>query len=141
MESGDLAHLSMEMVVMNLMLYSASPQGRRLFEKLLVGDPYNIDIKLDKDSKNRNAEIINVMLKTMGLRLKFNKIPKQKKMLFKRVMAKNVPNSDYKPKTNILELIGDDGLLERRYKIAQSNKDGEIMFKRIMAKKVNKDDE
>ena len=32
MESGDLAHLSMQYVIMNLMLYSSSPQGRILFD-------------------------------------------------------------------------------------------------------------
>ena len=47
MESSDLAHLGMQYVVMNLMLYSSSPQARRLFEELLIGNPYDIDIKLE----------------------------------------------------------------------------------------------
>ena len=34
---------------------------------------FNIDIKLDSDSKNRSAEIANTYLKTIGRRLKFTK--------------------------------------------------------------------
>jgi hypothetical protein len=78
METGDLAHLGAEPVIINLMLHSASPHGRRLAEELLTGDPFNINIKLDEDSKNRNVEILNAYLKTMGLRLVFEKIYKKK---------------------------------------------------------------
>ena len=88
MESGNLGHIGMQYVVMQLMLYSSSPQGRRLFESLLTGDPYDINIKLDKDSKNRNAEIINTIFKTMGLRLCFSKVPKEKKMLCHQIMCR-----------------------------------------------------
>jgi DNA-directed RNA polymerase beta subunit len=73
MESGDLAHIGMEYVIMNLMLYSASPQGRRLSEELLTGDPFHIDISLDESSTNRGVEKFNTYLKTMGLRLVFEK--------------------------------------------------------------------
>lgn len=77
MESGDLNHLGVEYVVFNLMLHSASPHGRRLVDQMFTGDPYNIDIKLDSYSKNRNAEIANTHLKTMGLRLVFEKVKKE----------------------------------------------------------------
>lgn len=139
MESGDLAHLGMQYVVMNLMLYSSSPQARRLFEQLLIGDPYNIDIKLDKDSKNRNAEIINALLKTMGLRLVFDKVPKQKKEMVKKIMIKDVPNRGFEYKTNIRDIIGHDDELQMRYGIATRNTDGKQMVKRVMCKKVDKD--
>ena len=76
METGNLIHLGAELVVQMLMLYSASPGARRLTEQLLTGDPFNIDVKLDMNSKNRNVEILNVYLKTLGLRLKFKKVPK-----------------------------------------------------------------
>lgn len=77
METGNLIHLGAELVVQMLMLYSTSPNARRLTESLLTADPFNIDVKLDTDSKNRNVEILNVYLKTMGLKLVFKKVPKK----------------------------------------------------------------
>ena len=100
MESGNLTHVGTQYVVMNFMLYSSSPQGRRLFEELLIGNPYDIDIKLDNNSKNRNAEIINSLLKTMGLRLVFNKKLKKKKYLYKRLLFRTIP----KPKMDNISL-------------------------------------
>lgn len=79
METSDMSHLGMETVIINLMINSVSPLGRRLMEQLLTGDPYNIDIKLTDDCKNRNVEILNAYLKTMGLRLVFTKKPKKVK--------------------------------------------------------------
>lgn len=79
METGHMFHLGPEQVIINLMLYSASPHGRRLAEELLTGDPYSIDIKLDMDSTNRGVEILNAYLKTMGLKLFFTKVYKKRK--------------------------------------------------------------
>lgn len=78
MESGNLMHIGIEELIIALMLHSASPHGRRLSEELLTGDPFNVDIKLDTDSKNRNVEILNAYLKTMGLKLVFEKVYKEK---------------------------------------------------------------
>ena len=77
METGNLIHLGAELVVQMLMLYSTSPTARRLTSQMLTGDPFNIDVKLDDKSTNRNVEILNVYLKTMGLKLTFKKIPKK----------------------------------------------------------------
>ena len=77
MESGNLVHLGAELVVQMLMLYSTSPNARRLASSMLTGDAFDIDINLDMESTNRNVEILNVYLKTMGLRLKFEKVPKK----------------------------------------------------------------
>lgn len=77
METGNLIHLGAELVVQMLMLYSTSPHARRLTEEMLTGDPFNIDVKLDMESKNRNVEILNVYLKTMGLKLTFRRVPKK----------------------------------------------------------------
>lgn len=77
METGNLIHLGAELVIQMLMIYSTSPHARRLTSELLTGDPFNIDVKLDLKSKNRNAEILNVYLKTMGLRLVFKRVPKK----------------------------------------------------------------
>ena len=76
METGNLIHLGAELVVQMLMLYSTSPHARRLTSQMLTTDPFAIDVKLDMDSTNRNAEILNVYLKTMGLKLSFKRIPK-----------------------------------------------------------------
>ena len=139
MENGTLAHLSMQYVIMNLMLYSSSPQARRLFEHLLTGDPYNIDIKLDEYSKNRNAEIINVRLKTMGLRLKFIKVPKKKKFLFKNTMFKMVPLKGYQYKTNIRDIIGHEDEFEMQYRLAKQS-DAKKICKNVMFKEVDKNE-
>ena len=142
MESGNMAHLGMQYVVMNLMLYSSSPQGRRLFEKLLTGDPYEIDIKLDKDSKNRNAEIINTIFKTMGLKLNFKKVAKKTKFLCKNIMFKNVRNKDFTGyKTNVRDIIGHDDELQLRYKAAMSEPNDHPMVKNVMCKIVDKEKE
>ena len=77
METGNLIHLGAELVVQMLMLYSTSPHARRLTSEMLTGDPFNIDVNLDMESTNRNVEILNVYLKTMGLRLSFTRKPKE----------------------------------------------------------------
>ena len=79
MESGDFDHIGTEYVVINLLLHSLSPHGRRLVEQIATGDPYNVDVKLDSKAKNRSAEILNARLKTMGYRLVFEKTKKSKK--------------------------------------------------------------
>ena len=76
MESDDLAHMGIEYVVSNVMVHSLSPHARRLTEQMYTGDPFHIDIRLDKNSKNRSAEKCVTYLKTAGLRLKFTKIRK-----------------------------------------------------------------
>lgn len=76
MEIHDLIHVGAEDVVKNLMLYSASPHGRLLSEALLTDNPYDINIELDTKAKNRSVEKLNAYLTTMGLELKFEKVPK-----------------------------------------------------------------
>ena len=78
MEMGDLGHLGFENVITLLMIHSVSPHARRLVEKMFVDDPYLVDIKLDEDSSNRSAEILNTYLKAIGYKLVFTKSPKKK---------------------------------------------------------------
>ena len=78
METGNLIHLGAELVVQMLMLYSTSPHARRLASQMLTCDPFKIDVKLDDTSVNRNVEILNAYLKTMGLKLCFRKTPKKR---------------------------------------------------------------
>lgn len=81
METNNMNHAGADVVISNMMIHSVSPQGRRLVEQMFTGDPFNIDIKLDSDSKNRSAEIVNTYLKTIGRRLNFIKRPKIKKKI------------------------------------------------------------
>lgn len=82
MECEDMQHMGAEYVISALMIHSVSPQARRLVESALTGDPYNVNIVLDSTSKNRNVEILNTYLKTMGIRLVFTKIRKVQKFAF-----------------------------------------------------------
>jgi hypothetical protein len=91
MESNIFIHLGPEVYVTNLLLYSTSPQGRRNAEKLLSGDPYNIDIKLNDDDKSRSVEKFNASLKTMGLKLSFIKRLKQKVSPFIKHLVNTSP--------------------------------------------------
>jgi len=143
MESGDMAHMGMQYVVMNMLLYAASPQARRLFEQLLIGDPYNYNIQLDDVSKNRNAEIINALLETLGLELLFEKTPKVKKQMCKYVMCKVVQPRDHKPKTNIREIMNyHDDELELKYNAITQHRRGNEknpMVKKVMCKIIDKE--
>ena len=78
MESGNLNHMGSEIISCIMMMYSSSPHARRSVQKLYTGDPFDVNIKLDNHSKNRNMEIINARLKTCGYRLVFRKVPKKK---------------------------------------------------------------
>ena len=84
MEIDGLSHVGMEHVVTILMIHSVSPYARRLCEKMLTGDPFDIDIRLDDTSSNRNVEILNAYLKTKGERLTFSKIKKSPKPFITR---------------------------------------------------------
>ena len=124
------------------MLYSSSPQGRRLVEELLVGNPYDIDIKLDQYSKNRNAEIINALLETMGLQIQFDRIPKKQKQMVLKVMAKVIPPSKFEPKTNIRDIMGRFDELPMLYNAALTEPaDKKPMVGYVMCKKVGDEDD
>lgn len=73
METNNFDHIGADIVIANMMIHSLSPHGRRLAEQMYTGDPFNIDIKLDSESKNRSAEIANTYLKTIGRKLRFIK--------------------------------------------------------------------
>lgn len=94
METGEFLHMGPEIVVLNLMLHSLSPHGRRLVEQMAIEDPYDVDIKIDRESKNRSVEILNARLKTMGYRIVFKKTKKRRKvpMLIPSLEFINDPN-------------------------------------------------
>ena len=73
MEMGDLGHIGFEHVITLLMIHSVSPHARRLVEKMYTDDPYLVDIKLDENSSNRSAEILNTYLKAIGYKISFEK--------------------------------------------------------------------
>lgn len=71
METNNMNHIGADAVIANMMIHSLSPQGRRLVEQMYTGDPFEIDVKLNSNCKNRSAEIATTYLKTIGRRLKF----------------------------------------------------------------------
>ena len=77
MESGDFSHLGMETFIKILLIYSLSPQARENMEKLWTDDPYEIDIELGPNCRNRSVEILNAYFKTIGLRIVFEKHEKE----------------------------------------------------------------
>ncbi|MDD3121891.1 MAG: hypothetical protein PHC62_00080 [Candidatus Izemoplasmatales bacterium] len=77
MESGDLSHLGMETFVEALLIYSLSPIARNEMEDLWTSDPFNINIQLGPDCKNRSVEILNTYFKQIGLQLIFEKHEKK----------------------------------------------------------------
>lgn len=92
METNNMLHLGVEVVISNMMIHSLSPLGRRLVEQMYTGDPYNIDIKLDSKSSNRAAEKANTYMKTIGQQLLFKKIKKQyEKMLIAPITFNKYP--------------------------------------------------
>lgn len=86
MENDEFGHLGFEHVIETMMIHSLSPQARKLVGSMYTEDPYNIDIKLDSDSKNRSAEQVMVYLKAIGYKMLFTKKKKEKKTPFKRPM-------------------------------------------------------
>lgn len=105
METGDLLHLGVENVIINLMIHSSSPKGRRLAKKLLTDDPFNPNIVLDDESENRSVQILNAYLLTMGLELEFKKIPKNivypiLRQVIQRPTTKEIKNVIYRINKN-----------------------------------------
>ena len=97
MEIGNLSHLGPEIVIQMLMLYATSPLARQLYEQLMTGDPFEIDINLDDTSSNRNAEIASVYLKAVGRRIVFIKHPKDVKTPVEISPIHYLPPQEYQP--------------------------------------------
>lgn len=76
MEFNDMGHLGTEQVVENLMIHSVSPQARQGAGKLYICNPFDININLEKESKNIVAEQVMTYLKAIAKRLRFVKVPK-----------------------------------------------------------------
>ena len=95
-----------------LLVYSTSPHARRKAKNLLTDSPFNIDVKVDSDSKSRSVEVLNVYLRTIGLRIKFDKYKKVVKSIFAFPsttpnMFIKVPDADRKPTVEMVK--GKDG--------------------------------
>lgn len=91
MEIGALTHIGDDINVIMLMLYSTAPIGRRAVKELLTGNPNDINIVLTDDAKSRSAEIVNTYLKSIGLRLVFEKVPKK----LTNALLYNIPDEDF----------------------------------------------
>lgn len=73
MEGNILKAMGAEIDCINMMIYSNSPTGRRDAKQMLTS--YKFDVQLSEDAKSRSAEILNAIIKAMGARFVFNKIP------------------------------------------------------------------
>lgn len=73
MENSIFMLMGAEIQIKNLMMYSTSPQARRDAKQML--DSYEFNITLDEDAKSRSAEILNAVLKAMGVEFVFRKVP------------------------------------------------------------------
>lgn len=73
MEGNIFKAMGAEIDVMNMMIYSNSPIGRRDANQMLTS--YTFDVKLSEDAKSRSAEILNSIIKAMGARFEFKKVP------------------------------------------------------------------
>jgi len=103
MEVDDMNHIGTEYVMETLMIHSLSPQARRLVENMYKDNPYDINIELDADSKNRSAEQVNVYLKAIGYKLVFTKRKKTSIAPF------TVPLMQYqKPLQDIFKIVSAD---------------------------------
>ena len=65
------------LVKMN-MLYSSSPMARRDIGQIYANGIVD-ELKMNKDAKNRNVEILEVKLKMLGIELQFLNSKKDKK--------------------------------------------------------------
>lgn len=106
MESGDMGgHMGMETFVTALLIYSLSPAARNEMEQLWTQDPFNVDIKLTPDCKNRSAEILNVYFKQIGLKLIFEKIYKKPKFL---MAISTMSYEDTSDKRRLMQMVDPD---------------------------------
>lgn len=86
MELAIMLNINSYIVVKNLMIMSTAEIARREGGmSMLLGDSYNVDIDVPMNAKSRAAEKTVALLKAMGVRYVFKKIPKIKKPLFTRV--------------------------------------------------------
>lgn len=77
-EADDLLHAGADYVAAQLNIHSTSPKTRRDSGNAMIsGDPYHVDIRIDPEGTNRNAEVAKVYMKAIGLRLNFFKKIKQ----------------------------------------------------------------
>ena len=107
METGDMLHLGVEEVIVNLLLVSLAPKARREVGRQLTEGPiFDIDIKLPEDASNRSVEILNAYLLTIGLRLVFIKIPKHINRPIKYVHKREML---IRPKKLIRPLVYENG--------------------------------
>jgi len=73
MEGNIFKAMGAEIDCINMMIYSNSPIGRRDAKQMLTS--YKFDVQLSENAKSRSAEILNAIIKTMGIKFVFSKIP------------------------------------------------------------------
>lgn len=89
MEGNIFQAMGAEINVINMMLYSNSPSGRRDAKQMLTS--YKFDVQLSEDAKSRSAEILNATIKSMGAKFVFVKIPIKYGNVFQQIDPMNDP--------------------------------------------------
>jgi hypothetical protein len=89
MEGNIFKAMGAEIDCINMMIYSNSPIGRRDAKQMLTS--YKFDVQLSENAKSRSAEILNAIIKTMGIKFVFNKIPIKYGNVFQFLDPQNDP--------------------------------------------------
>lgn len=97
MENDSLSHIGTDAVATFLMLYSVSPTGRLAAKDILTGNPFEVNLKLSENDKNRKVEIVKTRFEAMGLELVID-IKKKKPVVIN-------PEQLFKPKVITAEKL------------------------------------
>lgn len=147
METCNMMHIGVELTIIFLLLYSNSPQARRMFINLLVGDPMDINITIDENCVNRVAEIIAALLKTANLALVFEKRLKQMQTLCNYILCRELSDKeleDLDPEFDkMLRIVREKRSVEERYKAAinEPSINKKPLCKTILCKEIEHHDE
>ena len=89
MEWEDMLHMAaINKLIETLLFLSSSPGARRLSEELLTGSPLEMNVNLDDTVTSRSAEIAAAYLKTIGIRVVHEIIPKNKARAYRIVVER-----------------------------------------------------
>lgn len=114
MESSTImAHAGVENYYPEYMLSSSSPSARRSHGKLLTGDPFEFNVKLDENAISQSADVNAAYFKTLGIRLRFIKLLKHKVRPFIKAVVEIAPTI----KKKVVYVIPEE--LRNDYKKAQ----------------------
>lgn len=132
MESSTLtSHLGVNAILEEFMLSSSSPMARRLHSQLLTGDPFEFNIKLDKECISQSADIGQAYLKTIGLKFRFVKLRKFKKQAVLRRAVSIIPRRERSAVVIVPKEIRDDEEKTRQFIKDYKDKEEKILSTKL----------